>query len=190
MQVPGGRDISSFESATVRPSTEDGIWLNVLEILATRFILFNQAVAIRKKVLTRIGGFDESLRVLEDMELGLRLALEGPWAFIRQPLVTHQQLFSRSLKNECTETMFHEYNVKIKQQILRKIDADPYLGDLRPLLEPEVRKSMRQLRAVRMKSAGSCATSLLGWGIQQWDRYRDGIYRRTPWFPQMKISTL
>src|SRR3954470_1099780 len=77
----------SFDIAWLKPSASEGIWVNVDEVLATRFVLFNQGIMIRREAIEKIGGFDESLRLLEDHELALRLSLEGPWAFIREPLV-------------------------------------------------------------------------------------------------------
>ncbi len=42
---------------------------------------------IRRDALEKIGGFDETLRYFhEDYELALRIALEGPWALISDPL--------------------------------------------------------------------------------------------------------
>jgi glycosyltransferase involved in cell wall biosynthesis len=74
-----GRPFTSFEHSRIRLTSEEGIWLNVLEVLATRFVFFNQAVVIRREVFERAGGFPEDLKYLEDYDLPLRLALEGPW---------------------------------------------------------------------------------------------------------------
>src|SRR5579863_6506617 len=75
-------EVNAFDHAPVNFPIEEGIWLNVPEVLVTRFFLFNQVVAVRREVLLRIGGFDESLRLMEDLQLALRLSLEGPWTFI------------------------------------------------------------------------------------------------------------
>src|SRR4051812_47543003 len=88
------REITSFDNSWLCPSIEEGIWLNVADVLATRFVLFNQAVMIRRQVLDRVGFFDANLRLLEDSDLSLRLSLEGPWAFIREPLVTWRETAS------------------------------------------------------------------------------------------------
>ena len=85
------RELGSFETAWLYPSVEEGLWLNVDEMVATRFVLFNQGIVIRREVLKRIGGFNEGLRLLEDTDLALRLSLEGPWAFVREPLVVWRE---------------------------------------------------------------------------------------------------
>ena len=57
-------------------------------ILATRFLLFNQVVLIRRKAFEMVGGYNPKMRLLEDHDLAFRLALLGPWAFVEDPLVT------------------------------------------------------------------------------------------------------
>ena len=39
----------SFTEALLRPATIEGIWSNPLEVLLTRFLLFNQAAAVRRR---------------------------------------------------------------------------------------------------------------------------------------------
>lgn len=77
----------SFESAGLRPAFIEGEWTNPGEFLSTRFLLFNQVVAVRRDVFTQAGGFNENLRLLEDYELSFRLAGTGTWGVIREPLV-------------------------------------------------------------------------------------------------------
>lgn len=83
----GGPHQTSFGVANVLSDLREGYWINPAPILASRFILFNQVVAIRKEAFVRVGGFKEHMRLLEDHDLAFRLALLGPWAFISDPLV-------------------------------------------------------------------------------------------------------
>jgi glycosyltransferase involved in cell wall biosynthesis len=184
------RVVRSFENAPVYPSIEEGIWLNVTEVLATRCILFNQAAAIRRDVLTRIGGFDESFRLMEDVELALRLSLEGPWAFIREPLATRQAKLSRTLSHEATDRIVAENMVRIQQGALRIIESKPRLAGLRAQLQTELRRSRRKLRAIELKESKLIGASALGSFLGQIERYRAAAYRRTPWFPKMAVSAL
>lgn len=77
---------TAFRSAALAPPFAEGIWHNPAEVLATRFLLFNQVAAIRRGAFEDCGGFNEALRLLEDYELALRLAHRGPWGVIRDPL--------------------------------------------------------------------------------------------------------
>jgi glycosyltransferase involved in cell wall biosynthesis len=190
LHLPEGRVVRSFENAPVNPPIEEGIWLNVSEVLSSRFILFNQAVAIRRNVLERVGGFDESFRILEDKELQLRLSLEGPWAFIREPLVTRQQMPSRTLSQEGTQEMLYECEVRILEKILRRVDGERRLACLRPLMIRELKRARRQLRAAHFKGSRFLGASVFGRGLELIEHYRMAAYRRTPWFPKMQVAPL
>jgi len=189
VQLPGIA-VRSFENAPLNPPIEEGIWQNAAEVLATRFILFNQAVAIRRKVLEKIGGFDESYRLMEDMELALRLSLEGPWTFIREPLATRQDKLARTLGHEATPKIVCENEVRIREGILRIMDGNGRLATLRPLMERELRRARRRLRAVQVKGTKPFGASILGWSLEQVERYRAAAYRRMPWYPQMRVLSL
>src|SRR5215469_9413426 len=63
--------ITSFQNSLLQPPVAEGLWLNTAQVLLRRFLLFNQTAMVRREVLERIGGFDESLRYLEDYDLAL-----------------------------------------------------------------------------------------------------------------------
>jgi glycosyltransferase involved in cell wall biosynthesis len=88
--VKGGEESflgETFAHAGIHPGFTEGVWLNPQAILSTRFLLFNQVVAIRREAFDRVGGFNERMRLLEDYELALRLTALGYWGVIREPLV-------------------------------------------------------------------------------------------------------
>jgi glycosyltransferase involved in cell wall biosynthesis len=179
--------VRSFENAPIDPPIKEGVWLNVTEVLATRFILFNQAIAIRREVLAKIGGFDESFRLNEDMDLGLRLSLEGPWAFIREPLATRQAIVERTLGHEATPIIVRENEARILEGILGMVESDARLGHLRGLMKREVKRSHRLLRAARIRASQRPGAAVLGWFLERLERYRSAARRRSPWFPEMKV---
>lgn len=78
---------TTFGVAGVGTSLSEGYWMNPAPLIATRFILFNQVALIRKDAFRGAGGFNPHLRLLEDYDLAFRLALDGPWAFVADPLV-------------------------------------------------------------------------------------------------------
>lgn len=189
VEIPG-RVVRSFDNAPIDPPIAEGIWLNVTEVLVTRALLFNQAAAVRREVLTRIGGFDESFRLLEDVELALRLSLEGPWAFIREPLATRQERGFRTLSHENTERISAENIVRIQEGVLRIIESSSRLVTLKPQMRRELKKSRRRLRAVQVKESNVFGAAAFGWSLERIEHYREAAYRRTPWFPQMRVAAV
>jgi glycosyltransferase involved in cell wall biosynthesis len=77
----------SFDKAGIEPRLAEGEWTNPQEILASRFVLFNQTMIVRRDAFHKAGGYDNRLRLLEDYELAVRLTNQGRWGFIRDPLV-------------------------------------------------------------------------------------------------------
>jgi hypothetical protein len=51
-------------------------------LLAANFVGSPSCIAVRRGLFTRIGGFDEGLATAGDVDAWLRLALEGPFAFL------------------------------------------------------------------------------------------------------------
>jgi glycosyltransferase involved in cell wall biosynthesis len=190
VHMHNGRTMHSFDCVPVELPVEEGIWLNPFEVLATRFILFNQAVAVRRRVFDRVGGFDESFRIMEDVELQLRLSMEGPWAFIREPLAIRQEKFSSSLSHEGTREMLCEYEVRIRENICRRAESEDRFMVARPVMKQELRRARRQLRATQVKGMDFPGASALGHGLEQLERFRSAAYRRTPWFPRMKVASV
>ena len=86
-----GRETYSFDLACLRPEAEEGLWLNAVDVLLTRFVMCGQMIAIRREALEQIGLFDGTLSYLEDYDIALRLSLEGSWGYIREPLVFYRQ---------------------------------------------------------------------------------------------------
>jgi glycosyltransferase involved in cell wall biosynthesis len=78
---------TTFEVSDVTCGLPEGFWMNPAPILATRFILFNQVVLIRREAFEKVGRFKPEMRLLEDYDLAFRLAQLGPWAFIEEPMV-------------------------------------------------------------------------------------------------------
>lgn len=182
-------DRASFDIALLRPPAQEGLWVNVDEVLATRFVLFNQGVMIRRKVLERIGGFDESIRYLEDYELPLRLSLEGPWAFIAEPLVIWRESATNSVyKNTIKEEICTmECLVEIMQRHLARVGNADHKERLRGYIRYELNRARRQLWASRKNRASSMG-SVLAAAVKFVERYRSALFRRSPWFPKMKTA--
>lgn len=70
----------------------------ILESLTRHSYISTQMLVLRRDVFDRVGGFDEDLPALVDWELMLRVAQEGPVAFIDSDLVV-QRMSDNSITN-------------------------------------------------------------------------------------------
>ena len=186
MGVINGKNQTSFDYSLINPVHEEGLWTNVPEVLATRFVLFNQAAAIRREAFERIGGFREDLKYLEDYDLPLRLALEGPWTFIREPLVIYQQGAPESFSLQASQNpvALKECEVKICEQFLANVDGTSQNASFRRHLTRRLRIARRQLRAIRLSRTNSSIARAISTLLKGVDRCYLAGFRRSPWFPQ------
>jgi glycosyltransferase involved in cell wall biosynthesis len=185
-------EFTSFKRSWLFPRLEQGIWTNAAEVLATRFVLFCQAVMIRREVLDRIGGFDETLKYDEDYELPLRLALEGPWVLIGEPLTIWQQgaAGSWSEKALSEEICLKECDIKIRLKILARLTDSAEHRRVRNLLLRELARSRRELwRAKLMQRQAPGVAAVMGL-LARIDRYCWGVYRRLPLYPKVEVRAV
>jgi glycosyltransferase involved in cell wall biosynthesis len=182
-------DRASFDIASLKPSAEEGLWLNVDEVLATRSVLFNQGIVIRREVLEKIGGFDEKIRYLEDYEFSLRLSLEGPWAFIRKPLVVWHESMTNSLyKNAQREEVYtSQCLVEVIEGHLARVEKAGHGARLLKSVSRESRRARRHLWAAQMAQSNSWGPALAA-SVAIVERYRSALFRRSPWFPKMNVA--
>jgi hypothetical protein len=186
MRVVDGKEYTSFDHSLIFPRDEAGLWLNVPDVLATRFVLFNQAVAIRRKTLEKLGGFNEQLKYLEDYDLPLRLALEGPWAFIREPLVIYREGTPGSFSQAALKDpiVLKECEVKICESLLATVAGESGRASFRSHLKRRLGMARRHLWTLNLSQPDSFRTKAIRRAVQQFDRYYLGGFRRSPWFPQ------
>lgn len=190
VQYQDGSTTSTFTIADTIPSCAEGVWLNPAAVLLTRFVLFNQAVLIRRSALEQAGAFDEKLRFAEDYDLPLRLALAGPWAILADNLViyhasSHDSWAARALREG---VRLHEDLLTMRRQIGLVIQSDQRYSGLRGLADHEYRRAQRALHIARLRSQGSGAALLLGRGLGFVERMRRAAFRRTPVYPRMRVQ--
>jgi GT2 family glycosyltransferase len=156
-------------------------------VLATRFVLFNQAVAIRKEALNESGGFNEGLWVMEDYDLALRLALMGPWAYINEPLVIWHRDSNKSLHAQAQndQIRLHENIKKIYVTILRKNSIE--CSVVRKYLQRNLGISRYELLAAKMFEKGLGRAIGIGGPLKYFNRFRNALFRRSPWYPRMEV---
>jgi glycosyltransferase involved in cell wall biosynthesis len=186
MRVVDGKPFTSFEHSLIRFEHEEGIWLNVADVLTTRFVLFNQAAAIRRWAFEKVGGFPEDLKYLEDYELPLRLSGVGPWTFIRKPLVVYGEnsplSFSEQAKKE--SSILRECEVAIYERILALPEGEAFESNAQRNLKWRLQRARSGIRSSKLMQAQSQIARLLGKFLMKRDRYLMGIYRRSPLFPR------
>ena len=184
----GRPEFTSFRRSWMFPPLEEGVWTNPAEVLATRFVLFCQTVLVRADVLKRAGGFDEAIKYNEDYELPLRLALEGPWAYIREPLMIWQQGAAGSWSDKALneEISLKECEVKLRLKILSRLGEDRCHVRVRQLLLRELARNRRELWRARMTLKGRPASAAITRALALIDRYCWAIYRRSPSYPKIE----
>ena len=187
-----GRETYSFDLACLRPEAEEGLWLNAVDVLLTRFVMCGQMIAIRREVLEQIGLFDGTLSYLEDYDIALRLSLEGSWGYIREPLVFYRQSTSgdsMSLQASSVDARLAEYILRIRQRVSAAMRAR------RPPLQSRymagaIRKAKRDIWAARAKTSKALmkrrAVGLYGF----LEHFREALFRRSPFFPTMSTAPL
>jgi glycosyltransferase involved in cell wall biosynthesis len=188
-----GTTSSTFKVADTMPAYSTGVWLNPAEVLTTRFVIFSQAVAIRREFLERVGYFDENLPFFcEDHELALRLALEGPWAIIRDELVVCQDggpgsLGQRALREEVRLRMDLLY---MRTRISSLIEKTPCRAELKKLTRRELGRAKRELRAALLTKQGFSGAMTLSQVMRGLERLRRALFRRSVFYPQVIVRQL
>lgn len=185
IRVSDGKPLTAFDYSWIHPDRPEGIWLNVFEVLSTRFVLFNQAAMIRRDAFERLGGFNQDLRYLEDYDLPLRLALEGPWAMINDALVLYSEGTAGSFSQQALRDLIvlKQCELRIFEQ-LRELTAEYSNQRALRFLERRLKAVRRQLSATRLKDSKSMLGRLAGNVLAGVNHYEAALFRRSPWFPQ------
>jgi LSD1 subclass zinc finger protein len=187
-----GTETYSFDLACLRPEAEEGLWLNALDVLLTRFVMCGQMMAIRRQALERIGLFDAKLSYLEDYDIALRLSLEGYWGYIREPLVFYRQSTSgdsMSLQASSVDTKLAEYILLIRERVTAAMRSrrPPFRSRY---MAGAIRKAKRDIWAARAKTtAAPVKRQVVGlYGFLE--HSREAVYRRSPFFPRMNTGPI
>ena len=181
--------LTSFENSLLNPSEEEGLWLNAPRVLMHRFMLFNQTVAVRREMLAKIGGFDESLRYMEDYDLALQLSLLGPFAFIKEPLVIYNLGSTGSLAEEALKKAIHlkESIVRIRQRVNQTVSASGDHVKLRVPIRRALRKAHRELWVAQLRQKQMPGAVPISYFLERAGHYCGAIADRSPWFERMNV---
>jgi glycosyltransferase involved in cell wall biosynthesis len=192
LKFGNGKQSMSFDNALLHPDPEEGVWLNVPEVLITRFVVFGQAVTVRRSAIEKVGGFDDTLRYLEDYDMALRLSLLGPWGFIREPLVVWRQGTSQSdsLSQEATRdpVKVRAIALRIHKRVLQQLSSDGNSQTFRKKMTKRLTLDRLNLKAAQLKQTGSTSLKFIGTLITTIDHYAYAVLRRSPRFPTMRTQ--
>lgn len=187
MESAAGKTWTSFDDSLMRLPYDEGLWLNVAEVLASRFVLFNQCVAIRRNAFERLGGFREDLRYLEDYDLPLRLSMEGPWAFVREPMVLYGSNSPESFSQHAqrNRVLLRKCAVDIVATFLTDLDRRHGSARLRRLAKHRLRMLRVMLLGAQLEQSGSLMGRAAGRLLMSGEHYVSAAFRRSPWFPEV-----
>jgi glycosyltransferase involved in cell wall biosynthesis len=191
LEFSDGRRITSFQNSELETELEEGLWVNVPDILPVRFVMFCQFVAIRREAMKMVKGFDEDLKYMEDYALPLRLSLLGPWGFIREPLVVWRQgaadtvsVSQRALKQA---RPLRESLLIIRKRYLEQIAGQAQYAKARRLQERGLWQDEVELQAIALRERGA---KLRGDLLFNAVRLQKAMLRRLPTYPKMQVAKL
>lgn len=173
--------MNSFDIARLRPAQREGIWTNPAEVLTTRFLFFNQVVAVRREALDQTGYFRPG--IMEDYDLALRLSLLGPWAFIADPLVVWHEQVEDSLTRKTSELERCERTFEILKDVGNSSRSGTRLTEA--LLRQRVRVLKQKIKVLRLSARGNMPAVLLSKLLLFYLRGYEALYRRLPSTPRM-----
>jgi glycosyltransferase involved in cell wall biosynthesis len=186
----GGIEVGrTFDFAGLDFSFSEGVWTNPQSVLSTRFLLFNQVVAIRREAFETLGGFNPELRLLEDYELALRLSSFGAWAVIRDPLVIKYN-DTNGIGVECMTN--REHHARIRAEVIGGIVAAGHGLDPRALenLECQLADLGDESRALALRSGGGIAALTNARLLEFSLKARRALRRRGPGWPRAEGNAL
>ena len=176
---------TTFAVSDVMSSLQEGFWMNPAPIIATRFILFNQVVMVRRAAFEKVGGYKPQMRLLEDHDLAFRLAQLGPWAFIAEPLVAKDNDTNGIGVAASLDPLVHS---RAWQRALEGIFSEAKGGD--PKVAQLVRRALAdvktEVRAVEMLRSSNQFGRMVARIRLLLIRTRHALRRRTPRWPRVR----
>ena len=177
----------SFTHAKLEPLHSRGLWLNVCEVLASRFVLFNQTAIVRKDAMEKVGCFNEKLWLMEDYDLALKLSTLGHWGYVAVPLVKKYTDTKNSLTISAQKNKPQLYNSIC--DIYKNILQNGY--SLTPAEYKNLKTSCRYFhrlqQAARLEEMQNSIFSTAGRFADFIQEKRRTLDRRLPGFAKMKI---
>lgn len=171
-----GRKSNSFENACFTPKAPQGACLNMVSILLTRFILFNQGAIVNKTLLDKIGGYNEQLKILEDYDIALRLSFICNFGYEATPLV----IYRRDTKNSLSFDVDKQIE---KKQVLRILENLLVFLNNKDLPAPKLINILIAFKKIELKYFNNRTISFVVVLMKK-------IVRRSPFYPKPIIEAI
>jgi hypothetical protein len=128
------------------------------------------------------------MKFMEDYDLELRLSLEGPWAFIREPLAINNVTFPDSLSRKVSKEVvcLEQYVLRSRERVLATLRSRSRPTTTLWYLKQAIKKARRDLWVARLRESNFWGTRLVAGFLQGLERYRMGLFRRSPSFPKVE----
>ncbi|MFC1763136.1 glycosyltransferase family 2 protein [Planctomycetota bacterium] len=182
----GDKKDSFFEHNKLSASVYEGLWVNALEVNASRFSFLVQSAAIRRHVFSEGLAFNENLWVLEDLELAFQLARIGPWAYTQKKMAIWKGGSDHSLCVEAEDQpmRFYQCLFDIYNRMLVHYDST------NPRIKRQIKHQLRNnIMRIRATECMDCKKETLGRLIFLLVRLADALWRRFPGnFPVMEVQ--
>lgn len=180
----GARATTSFEVARLYPKLREGLWSNPADVIADRFLLFNQVVAIRRSALEEVGFFREDLPYgpNEDYDYALRLSVLGPWSFIADPLVLWEE-HGNNMSGTFSQKELCFHTLRIFEDL--RSSARWKVGSRRVVLQRRLRHLRHEVKGLHLSTESNGIRSLFGRLLLLYLRVWGAVYRRLPLSPRM-----
>jgi len=191
LRETNGKNQLSFDVAEMYPLLANGLWTNPAEVLASRFLFFNQVVAVRRDAIVQCGGFNERLTLLEDWDLALRLAVLGPWAYTTEPFAvwnpgSNGSLVARAARDRIS---LRESSLTVHQSALAREGAASRTQTA-DLLRHKIRTTQRELLGLHLAQDKSIWKRAAGNSITLAERCRTALSKRLRRWPEMQVQAL
>lgn len=179
----------SFNNAGIHTVVQNGEWINPSEVLATSFLLFNQVVAVRRTAFDQVNGFNESLRLLEDYELALKLSCKGKWGIINEPLVIKKNE-TEGIGVECLKD--HAKHLQTCVDVIHEflLDNHSLQCNARRLLQDSLADLRLETKAAELTQRSSPLSKITGKGLGLMVRVNKAYKRRRSSWPRAIVRPI
>lgn len=138
--------------------------------------MFNQGALIKKRILDKIGGFNERLKILEDYDLALKLSFLCNFGYESTPLVIYQRDTKNSLSSNIDSIEETKKIINILEDLSIFIDNKGI--SIPKLLNRQINYYKFQLKLYDVRF-GSLIVKIM-----------KASYRRAPFFPKPNCSAI